>query len=76
MSPPFLMREWELGAQLVSVFSWRTDVAVISVAGMELGAQLVAAFSEAHRYELNVAAVSKAVMGTGGSVCLCGFSGE
>ena len=37
-------------------------VAAVSVAGMGLGAQLVAAFSEAHRYELNVDAVSKAVM--------------
>ncbi len=37
-------------------------VAAVSVAGMGLGAQLVAAFSEAHRYELNVAAVFKAGM--------------
>jgi hypothetical protein len=37
-------------------------VAAVSVAGMGLGAQLVAAFSEAHRYDLNVAAVSKAGM--------------
>jgi hypothetical protein len=35
-------------------------VAAVSVAGMGLGAQLVAAFSEAHRYEQIVAAVSKA----------------
>ncbi len=50
-------------------------VAAVSVAGMGLGAQLVAAFSEAHRYELNVAAVFKARRGTGSSACRRLFRG-
>jgi hypothetical protein len=41
----------------------------------ELEAQLVTTFSEAHRDELNVAAVSKAGMGIGGLACLHRFSG-
>ncbi len=47
----------------------------ISISELGLGAQLVAAFSEAHRYEQDVAAVSNAGMGTESSTCRPLFRG-
>ncbi len=78
-SPPFLSREWGWELSLSPPFQKRTGMTWMSPPfpkqECELGAQLVAAFSEAHRYELNVAAVSKAGMGTRGSACRRCLSG-
>jgi hypothetical protein len=64
--PPFLSREWDWELSLLPPSQRRTgmnsNVAAVSKVGM---GKLVATFSEAHRYELNVSAVSKAEMGLG-----------
>jgi hypothetical protein len=62
----------------VAAVKWRTDFNSVKPpfllwngTGGSAGCRLF----QAHRYELNVAAVSKAGMGTGGSACLRRFSG-